>query len=159
MQPEIDVSGLRGLHLMPEPSVWPLAIGWWIVLAVVVGSLILFGVLYVCWRKRPAVYACRKVRKIALDTKEDLLYLKQLSQLLKRVAIAADGRQVVALLSDVTWQEFLLKRVQGAFSEKEAYMIAFSPYEIQLSVSVDRKILTHHAITWIKKILKHKKSS
>ena len=159
MQSEIDLSGLRDLHILPEPDFWPLAIGWWFVLGGVV-FVLLCGVMgYRIWRERPVIYACRKVKKISKEMQDDLEFLKRIARLLRRVAIAADGREKVASLSDVKWQNFLMRRVRHCFTEDEAALIAFAPYEVTLTESVDRNVLVKHAFIWIKKIFKNKKSS
>ena len=159
MQPEIDLSGLRDLHFIAQPSIWPLPMGWWFLLVCLVLAVLGLVVCYVNWRKCPSVYACRKARQIAMNVTNELSYLKNLSQLLKRVAIVADGRPAVASLSDKKWQNFLCHRIKGIFSEEEAHLIAFAPYEEGPVSSVNRQILTQHATAWIKKILKDKKSS
>ena len=159
MATNIDLSGLRDLHLLQEPSIWPLAVGWWLVLVGLL-VLVLCGILwYIIWRQRPVVYACRKAKQIEDKTTDDLTYLKQMSALLKRVAIATDGRNKIAPLSDEKWQAFLEKRVDAVFTKKEAHLIAFAPYEQKLKESIDKAILTQKISEWIQKSFKNKKSS
>ena len=159
MQPEIDLSGLKDLHLISPSPLWPLATGWWMLLGFFTLAIILGFFTYHRWRQRPAVYAMRKLKKITQDEVNDLTYLKKLSQLLRRVAIAADGRPRTAQLSDKTWQQFLIKRVPNAFSAKEAHLIAYAPYDFQMKSTVNRRALQEHANIWIKKILKSKNFS
>lgn len=159
MSADIDLSGLKDLHLLPEPSVWPLAIGWWLVLGGLLVILVGIVTFYICWHQRPVVYACRKARRIAQNCSDDLAYLKQISILLKRVAIATDGRQKIAPLSDEHWQEFLEKRVKGCLTKGEAHLIAFAPYEQKLSISFDKALLTQKVLQWIQKSFKNEKSS
>jgi len=159
MTPQIDLSGLKDLHLLTQPSVWPLAIGWWILIGTV---LVLCGLILICyhiWHQRPSVYAIRKTRKIASSIPDDLVYLKNISQLLKRVAIAVYGRPKIASLSDQTWQDFLLSEAPTTLTKKEAHLIAFAPYETKMKGVVDRDQLTQHLDQWIKKVFKNKKSS
>ena len=159
MNPEIDLSGLRDLHILSKPSFWPLASGWWF-LGITFIFILLFSILfYRFWRQRPLVYAIRKAKKICLDYPNDIDYLKALSQLLKRVAIATDGRSKIALLSDQHWQDFLLHRCEDVFSDSEAHLIAFAPYLLTVEKKVNRAIIQQHTFIWIKKVLKDKKSS
>ena len=159
MTPEVDLSGLKDLHLLPEPSLWPLATGWWLVLVCLLALLLCSGLIYIFWHQRPVVYACRKVKQIARRAEDDLSYLKQISSLLKRVAIATDGREKVASLSDAKWQAFLETRVDDGFTKKEAHLIAFAPYEQALKEPVRREVLTPKILNWIQKSFKNKKSS
>ena len=157
--PEIDLSGLRDLHLLSKPSLWPLATGWWVVLA----TLLIITIICIVWahlrRQRPDIYAVRKAKKMAQNIPDDLDYLKNISQLLKRVGIVLYGRPQIAPLSDSKWQEFLTKQAPDTFTEKEAHLIAFAPYEQKLKTKLNREQFTQHVALWIKKVFKNKKSS
>jgi len=159
MQPEIDLSGLKDLHLMAQPGFWPLAYGWWVLIGVIGFVLLLTVILWMYWRARPVVYAIRKLNKINEKESDDLIYIKKVSQLLRRVSMAADGRATVAQLSDTKWQHFLQTRAPDTLTEQEAHLIAFAPYESDISGSFNRLVLTDHIAWWIKKVLKNKKSS
>ena len=159
MTPNIDLSGLRDIHILSRPPIWPLAYGWWILLISLVVILIVFFAGRYLWRKRPVVYAVKVARNLTKENSNDLTYIKGLSQLLKRVAIAAFGRTTVASLSGMKWQEFLLTQAPDTFSKSEAHAIAFAPYEFKTKTKLPRDIFTDHAILWIKKVLKNKKSS
>ena len=159
MQPEIDLSGLRDLHLMAQPPIWPLATGWWILLLICIAVIAIACIAYHIWHQLPAVYAVRKLKKITEKETDDLCYLKKISQLLRRVAIAADGRPKIARLSDFNWQKYLQQRISHTLTKEEAHLIAFAPYESSLDVSVKRSLLVEHASIWIKKVLKNKNSS
>ena len=159
MQPEIDLSGLKDLHEMVQPSWWPLAYGWWVLIVGVVVVVLLGICVHQMWRNRPDVYAVRKIKKLNQAEKKDLAYIKKVSQLLRRVAMAADGRAAVAKLSDVKWQQFLMARAPETLSEQEAHLIAFAPYEMSVKKSIHRDVFTEHVCEWIKKVLKNKKSS
>lgn len=159
MQPKIDLSGLKDLHLLAQPDIWPLAYGWWIIIGGVCALFILAMIGFVLWRRRPVVYAIRKINKLGQKNVEDLVYIKKISQLLRRVAIAADGRPAVAQLSDTKWQQFLLDRAPDTLTEQEAHLIAFAPYEPTPTLNLNRSVLTNHLVLWVKKVLKNKKSS
>ena len=159
MTPEIDLSGLRDLHLLSEPSLWPLAMGWWIVLAIIL-SIIIIGIAWIhIRRQRPDVYAIRKAHKMANNIPDDLDYLKHISQLLKRVGIVRYGREQIAPLSDDTWQKFLISTAPNTLTDKEAHLIAFAPYEQKLKTKLNRDEFTQHITLLIKKVFKNKKSS
>ena len=90
---------------------------------------------------------------------DDKLFLKNVSQLLKRVSIAVYGRTHVAALSDLKWQEFLLKQAPDTLSKTEAHLIAFSPYETKRKSCPQRTQLVQNTTLWIKKVFKNKKSA
>ena len=159
MQPEIDLSGLKDLHLMEKPDLWPLAYGWWVLLGFIFLTIIIGIIGFIIWHNRPVVYAIRKVKKIDQKETDDQIYIKKLSQLMRRVAIAADGRPAIAQLSDESWQIFLQQRAPEILTKEEAYLIAFAPYMSHISNPINRPVLTEHVQLWIKKVLDCKKSS
>ncbi|MBQ3696251.1 MAG: DUF4381 domain-containing protein [Alphaproteobacteria bacterium] len=159
MTPEIDLSGLRDLHIPNAPAMWPLATGWWVLLAACLLLIIVSIVAYSIWHQRPENYALRKAQKMANSISDDLVYLKNISQLLKRVSIAVYGRTKIAPLSDKTWQDFLLKEAPDTLTKNEAHLISFAPYEQKLKTSLNRSQIAEHVELWIKKVFKNKKSS
>ncbi len=158
MNSKIDLSGLKDLHLLSEPSWWPLATGWWVVIATILIVGVCSLLFYRAWRQRPSVYAIRKINKM-ISIPDDLSYLKHVSQLLKRVAIAVYNRQQIAPLSDQKWQDFLLTSAPNTLTKQEAHLIAFAPYESKLKKTINRALLTDHLILWVKKVFKNEKSS
>lgn len=103
------LADLRGLHLPPDPGFWPLAPGWWLLLAM----LILLGVACVwLWhrhqqRSRPhpalAEMARLQVRAQSLD---DRALIAQWSALLRRVAMQQHGPQAAGLAGEA-WAQHL----------------------------------------------------
>lgn len=159
MTPEIDLSGLKDLHILSEPSLWPLAIGWWVLFGIIVAVCLGTLVFRHFWRQRPSVYAIRKLNKMTVQMTDDLSYLKEVSRLLKRVAIAVYGRPQIAPLSDQKWQDFLLAAASDTLTKQEAHWIAFAPYESKFKGSLNRGLFANHLTLWIKKVFKNKKSS
>ena len=159
MQTEIDLSGLRDLHLLDKPDFWPLAYGWWILLALFLGLILLGIISFIIWHNRPVVYTIRKIKRINQKETDDQIYIKKISRLLRRVAIAADGRATIAQLSDEKWQRFLQHRAPKTLTEAEAHLIAFAPYIQNIPDPINRPVLTEHILLWVKKVLNNKKSS
>ena len=105
---------LRDLHL-PEPvGWWPLAPGWWFLIAIVLVGL--GWLLRQAWRWRqfhaPRRYAMRELAALEaeyLATRNPVQLGKQLSQLLRRCMLAYAPRQDVAGLTGEAWLAWLDK--------------------------------------------------
>ena len=119
---------IRDLHLPAAVDWWPLAPGWWGVLAIVL--ILLFLLLRLAMRR----YAASGARRVALKQVEraraefaadqDVVKLAtRLSELLRRTMLAYAPRQDVAGLTGADWQAWLDKDLdqplftQGAGSE------------------------------------------
>lgn len=122
---------LKGLHLPEAISWWPPALGWWLLAAGTVGLLVL------------AYYGYRRLtRKTALKSAQCLLAaikqnpnldntqkLRELSALLRRVAISVAPEMDVAGLTGRAWLLFLDKPLQGSpFSLGVGACLADAPY-------------------------------
>ncbi|UOA09499.1 DUF4381 domain-containing protein [Methylobacter sp. S3L5C] len=122
---------LKDIHLPEAIGWWPPAIGWWL-LAVLIPLFIVF--LYWLYK--------RLTRKTAIKTaKKQLAFIKQysvvdndkklreLSMLLRRVAISVTSRTEVASLTGRQWLVFLDKSLTGApFSDGCGQLLTTAPY-------------------------------
>lgn len=103
---------LRDLHLPDAIGWWPLAPGWWAVLAIVAAAL---G--YLAWRlfKRwqfhaPRRYALRELARFEaeyLEHRNPVTFGKQLSELLRRGMLAYAPREEVAGITGEEWLAWL----------------------------------------------------
>lgn len=109
-----DQLPLRDLHL-PEPiGWWPLAPGWWLVIALVLFAL--GWLLLQAWRKHqfhaPRRYAIRELATLEseyLEHRNPVTLGQQLSELLRRAMMAYAPRHEVAGLTGEAWLEWLDK--------------------------------------------------
>ena len=136
---------LRDIHLPPEISWWPLAWGWWLLIVLAVLGLV---ALVWWWLKRPAhtqqinlsaqASALQELDRIEKQYNNDPLGLvRELSVLLRRIAISLYGRRSVAGLTGITWLQFLDK--QGGspvFSQRFQQALTELPYRAQGNVDV-----------------------
>lgn len=136
---------LRDIHLPPELGWWPLAWGWWLVIGLLVLGLIS---LIWWWLKRPVntarmnlsaqTSALQELTRIENQYSNDPLGLvRELSVLLRRIAISLYGRRSVAGLTGVSWLQFLDK--QGGspvFSQRFQQALTELPYRAQGSTDV-----------------------
>ena len=103
---------LRPNHL-PEPiGLWPPAIGWWLLAAMVIialTSLTLF--VYRRWQKNRYRSQALQLARAALSHYQQHQNPRQLAhecnELLKRVALHAFPKEPVAALNGTAWSEFL----------------------------------------------------
>ena len=149
---QIDLSGLRDIHLPIEPDFWPLATGWYVLFG---GIFLCIFLIFMVWRihqNKPLPYALRELGKIQKMPHDQL---KVLSQLLKRVAMANYGRKEIAPLTEDAWQEFLLSAAPDTLTKKQAHLLAFSVYTPDKKIN-DTSIYINSQ-KWIKIVLKSKK--
>ena len=75
---QIDLTPLKGLHLMDQPSWWPLAYGWWVILAVLIVLCLAIFIVRKWWLSRPLVYARHEIKSIQTKNLTDLDFLHAL---------------------------------------------------------------------------------
>ena len=103
---------LRDLHLPDALGWWPLAPGWWVVLAITVGVLVYFAWrLYRRWQfYAPRRYALAELARFEaeyLEHRNPAMLGKQLSELLRRGMLAYTPREEVAGLTGEDWLVWL----------------------------------------------------
>ena len=104
-------------HAPPPLGWWPIAPGWWGVIAVLVLALALL----LWWRKHRRQPSVRRWQRAALrelaqlqtlstlPTSDDGRLARGVQQLLRRYAIARHGREAVAVLSGEAWIAFVVR--------------------------------------------------
>jgi hypothetical protein len=129
---------LRDIHLPPEVGMWPPALGWWIILAVVLIALYL---LFKWWRRRQPRYRKQVVQPALLELQrieqeyaaDPAEMIRQLSILLRRSAISLHGRYRTAGLTGAEWLSFLDQHQHAAvFTQRFADILTTQPYRRQL---------------------------
>ena len=142
---------LRDIHL-PEPiSWWPPAPGWWIVLLVALASIILSILCvrnwWLCNRYRRT--AIRELSNLKNNPQDNQQTLREISTLLRRVALQTYGRKNVAPLSGDQWLTFLDRTGKtDQFSQGPAKVLGCALY--QSSVEADTKQVIQIIHKWIK---------
>lgn len=132
MNPNVpDIAQLKELGLPAPVSYAPQTWGWWVLLAVLVLAAVLIGVRrYRQWRRdqyrREALVRLAQLR----ERSDDLNALRELPELLKRVALSMPTSTSVAALSEEDWQRFLQqhskKPLPTDFSQQLA-QLAYAP--------------------------------
>ncbi|MGB0832890.1 MAG: DUF4381 domain-containing protein [Psychrobium sp.] len=110
----MSIAGAPQLHdiVVPaNPGIWPLAIGWWLLIALIVS---LFGIAishFMSHRRRWAI------KRLALEKLPNCESCNDINQLLKQVAIHYCPAQNIGPLTDKQWTNFLAKNLPNAQHE------------------------------------------
>jgi hypothetical protein len=144
----------RLFDIVDHPPVslwWPPAPGWWVLLCIVlaVGTWVLIR-----WWKSHRANAYRREALRELSLMDDIHLL---SQLLKRVALAAYPREKVAALTGEKWLKFLNASAPAAFFEgNTAEMLKILHYAPERVSEHGRNDLVIAAEKWIKTHVKER---
>ncbi|EMI52935.1 DUF4381 domain-containing protein [Rhodopirellula sallentina] len=113
---------LRDVAVPPPVSWWPLAPGWWVLIAVVVAGVV-FGVLK--WRRH---WLADAYRRDALEAVDRASTDAAIVQILKRTAIGADTRSHVGSLTGRRWCDWLSATGDASMTDETAERITVGVY-------------------------------
>jgi hypothetical protein len=147
---------LRDIHL-PEPvSWWPVAPGWWALLALLVVAIVMFAVLRKVNRNRRLNRLLRDEIRHELETIKQhyhqsanaVMLARELSQLLRRAGISYYSASNIAGLTGDDWLRFLAQthsneRPKLSFSSDNARTLLTAPYlddNAQIELDAERLI-------------------
>lgn len=132
----------------PPVGLWPLAPGWWFLLALVVMAL---GILAVAAVRHHRANRYRRQALAELDAlPKDSNYVQQLARLLKRTAITAypEAQDRLPGLFGMRWLTFLNSTCpKPAFNEAEAILLTNAIY--RPSTPADSAVLEQSVRYWI----------
>jgi len=125
---------MRDVHEPDLVSWWPPALGWWLLAAVVLGLLLLAITLW-WWRRQRArdwrVDARFRLRQLtrSMDQNDSRTVVSELSELLRRVAMARFGRNSCAGLSGDQWLQWLSDNDPSGFDwQQKGRVLLELPY-------------------------------
>lgn len=152
--PEI-IQRMHDIQLPAEPGWWPPAPGWWglALLVAIVGAVAVW-----LWRYRFAVRreALRELSRIERDFrrhKDGVALTAALSSLLRRVALARDGRRAVARLHGEAWLAYLDRRAgDDAFTAGPGRVLATLHFAGSGDGGVDGAALLRLVRRWIRSV-------
>jgi hypothetical protein len=103
---------LRDLHLPEATGLWPLAPGWWVVIAIVVVLLAIWcRQMWISWRdgasRRHALRQFEDFYAAYRKNGDVVAFANELSELLRRTMIAYAPREEVAGLTGQAWLDWL----------------------------------------------------
>jgi hypothetical protein len=144
---------LKDIHLPEAIGWWPPAIGWWLLAVFIPLLIVLFYWFYKRLTRKTAIKAAKKnlaaiKENTALDNTQKL---RELSKLIRRVAISITPRTEVASLTGRQWLAFLDKSVTGApFSDGCGQLLAEAPYRFTPSTELEISQLISLCEDWLK---------
>jgi hypothetical protein len=144
---------LKDIHLPDAISWWPPAIGWWL-LALLIPILIVFSYwLYKRLTRKTALKTAKNaLSAIKLNAELDNTQkLRELSILLRRVAVSLTPRAEVASLTGHSWLAFLDQSLMGApFSQGDGQLLITAPYRNTAASDQEITILFSLCEDWLK---------
>jgi Domain of unknown function (DUF4381) len=147
-----DLSQLRDIHLPAAVPWWPPAPGWWALVALL---LIAAGLVYVIYaRRRRNRWRGSALTELArLRDASPQRLLREVSVLLRRVAISRFPRHDVAALTGEAWLAFLDRSLGdgAAFQSGVGRVLLSGPYATS-HVEVDVVSLLALCERWIKRL-------
>lgn len=157
MRPD-TLAELREIHLPPPVSWWPPAPGWWLLAGLLVAFALLLAV---WWRRRhrqgalarQARAELARVRRHYQEKRDPRVMARELSRLLRRVAISCFPREQVAGLTGEAWLEFLdraLGERESPFRQGVGRVLVEAPYAV--GVRIEAEPLLELVARWIEKV-------
>ena len=125
---------LRDIHLPDSVSWWPPAIGWWLLLLLAIGLLVL---LWVAFKKikQPVLKKSAKAEIMAVIShfrqhQDAHQLMQELSVAFKRVGISYLHRDQVAGLTGQAWYQRINQLVEhNQLSESQITLLSMAPYQ------------------------------
>lgn len=152
-----ELQQLKDIHLPQAISWWPLAPGWFVLLAVLCGLLIyLFYLFYQKTKQKYVVkYALTKLKRLAKEDPSDRNLAAEISTLIRRTALHYFNRTEIAGLTGQAWLEFLNRSGNTQqFTTAAGYLLIDAPY--RKNNPSDLAPLFAIAETWLVTISKKK---
>lgn len=150
MQP--DSLPLKDIHIPEAIGWWPPAIGWWLVLILLPLTIWFFIWLYKRITRKTAKKTAKKLlQAIRNDDSKDIVEkIKQLSTILRRVAISISPRQQTAALTGEAWLQYLDTTLNdGAFSQGIGRILIEAPYQKPDAVEIEIEELISLCERWL----------
>ena len=148
--PDISLlNQLKDIHLPASIGCWPWALGWWLLLLSLPVLMIVCLALQKPYRsyciKRLFLLELEDIKNVYQEHQNASMALKQLADLLKRVALMAYPRQQVASLHGQAWVQFLQDTSKGQDMSKILPLLQKSLYQpdVTADISVGFKFVKH----------------
>ena len=136
---------LKDIHLPDPISIWPLGMGWWILIALI----ICFVALTVWWIKKNQWKRVAKQQLLSYEPVASVDYYYQINRSLKQIAVQRFGSQC-AQLSGRRWLEFLDDQLKDPLFSREVPEFGEAPDNP--NAKPDPESVQRIALLWLKKL-------
>ncbi len=156
----MDEPQLQDIHFAANADFWPLALGWWILI-----SLVLLGIAWLLFEAFKQAKKKRKQRKVLvrfsllekkLTAEPSNAVIAEINTLLRQLAITYYPRERIASLTGSDWLQFLDNsgRTQD-FSRGAGRILVEAPYRLEKQVeNLNSDEFLPLVKNWIKRIIK-----
>lgn len=143
--PDQNTANLRDIHLPDAISWWPPAIGWWILLALIIAAFIFIPKLY----RRVTYTPLKKIANMTFqniveqynENHNDSNFIIATSQFLRQIAMSYCGREDVAQLTGDKWVQALNDITeQDHFTNDIKQSLVNAPYQKNTHIDVEQLI-------------------
>ncbi|NVJ66875.1 MAG: DUF4381 domain-containing protein [Gammaproteobacteria bacterium] len=150
--PEL-LAKLKDVHLPAEVSWWPLAIGWWLLIAIVI-ILIAASISYQLHKKNKYQLSRAAIKELqAVAESDEKNWLIQLTVILKRASLSLYPKRKVASLTESSWIRFLTQTGNGIWDDKSLVLLRDAVYKDAQAIPSDNKEqLFAQAKLWLMKL-------
>lgn len=115
---------LRDIHLPDGVSAFPPAYGWWVILVIIIGGILLYHFIKVIRIKSKKLYALRLLNNI--NCNNSLRAAAGMSEILRRICVYKYPQ--AAVLSGQQWIDFLNLHTRNKLSSQSAQLLLNAPY-------------------------------
>ncbi|WP_251359247.1 DUF4381 domain-containing protein [Kangiella sp. TOML190] len=144
------LSQLKDVRLPTEVSWWPLAIGWWLLLSILLALLL--AIVIRAYRR----YKKHRMSKLAIQELDEIEankpdnWLMELEVLLKRAALSYFPATKIAQLNEQEWINFLIKTGDEVWSDKSLYALRDYVYQDPSTIDpIDKTLMFQEARQWL----------
>lgn len=136
---------LKDIHLPDPISIWPLGMGWWVLIALI----ICFVALTAWWIKKNQWKRVAKQQLLSYEPVASVDYYYQINRSLKQIAVQRFGSQC-AQLSGPRWLEFLDDQLKDPLFSREVPEFGEAPDNP--NAKPDPESVQRIALLWLKKL-------
>lgn len=144
---------LRDIHLPDAVAWWPPALGWWLVLGLVLAALATAAFVYRArFRERAAIRGLKAVGSALAAGTAPVVCIQRISMILRRFAMSVADTPAVAGLTGEAWLAFLDRRWgRDEFSAGIGRVLIYGPYAPANRVSAeDVGALNALCLDWVR---------
>lgn len=112
--PSLDnaLENLADITLGESPSIWPLAWGWWVLIALTLAIVTTLVIFIIRYRKKRKIKR-KALAAIGLIKEDEPQALRELHAILRSAALHYYPRHNISNLHGDTWQQFLVSQANG----------------------------------------------